>query len=252
MLDQRPRERLFNVPAIIIALVVLLGLIHAVPALVLTEEQTNEFLLLFAFIPARYDADLFPNAVWPGGWGADIWTFASYALIHSNLNHLIFNALWLLAFGSPVARRFGAFRFGAFFVATSVGGAILHLVTHFGELLPMVGASAAISGTMAAVMRFLFQRGPAPPIGRDAPHAPAASLRESFRDRRVLAFMLVWLAFNALIGLGSSALPGLEQAVAWEAHVGGFVVGLFAFAAFDPIPKASAGDENPDHREMLH
>ena len=34
--------------------------------------------------------------------------FFTYALIHADMTHLGFNALWLLAFGSPVARRFGA------------------------------------------------------------------------------------------------------------------------------------------------
>jgi membrane associated rhomboid family serine protease len=252
MLDQRPREPLFNVPAIVIGLVALLGVIHGVLVLVLTDEQTTEFLLLFAFIPARYDAGVLPNMEWPGGWAADIWSFASYAFIHSNLNHLIFNSLWLLAFGSPLAWRFGAVRFAAFFIATSVGGAVLHLVTHLGELLPMIGASAAISGAMAGVMRFLFQRGDAPMFGRAAAHAPAASLRDTFRDRRVIVFLLVWLAFNLLVGLGSFALPGLEHAIAWEAHIGGFVVGLLAFSLFDPVRKEPGGDRRSGGGEILH
>ncbi len=48
------------------------------------------------------------GGILPGGFGAQIWTFFTYALIHADLMHLGFNALWLLAFGSPVARRFGA------------------------------------------------------------------------------------------------------------------------------------------------
>jgi hypothetical protein len=37
----------------------------------LTERQTNEALLLFAFIPARYDLSLTPGEAWPGGLAAD-------------------------------------------------------------------------------------------------------------------------------------------------------------------------------------
>src|SRR5882672_5004210 len=142
MLDEPRRERMLNVPAIVVALLVVLGLVHAVLSL-LTPEQTTEFLLLFAFIPARYDASVLPDIVWPGGWAADIWTFVTYALIHADLSHLTFNAVWLLAFGSPVAQRFGPLRFAAFMAATAAAGAAVHLITHFGELLPMVGASAA-------------------------------------------------------------------------------------------------------------
>src|SRR5207245_2787476 len=106
-----------------------------------------------------YDASILAELSWPQGWGAAIWTFVTYAFIHADLNHLIFNAVWLLAFGTPVARRFGSLRFIAFFIVTAVAGAGAHLLTHFGEMLPMIGASAGISGAMAAAMRFAFQRG---------------------------------------------------------------------------------------------
>src|ERR1700704_1117747 len=98
MLQRLPRERVFNIPVVVLALVAGLGLIHAVLVLVLTARQTTEFLLLFAFIPARYGSSSLAGAIWPGGLGADIWTFATYSLIHGDLNHLIFNAIWLLAF----------------------------------------------------------------------------------------------------------------------------------------------------------
>jgi membrane associated rhomboid family serine protease len=53
--------------------------------------------------------------------------------IHGDLTHLIFNAVWLSAFGSPVARRFGPLRFLVFMATTAAAGAALHLVTHFRE-----------------------------------------------------------------------------------------------------------------------
>ncbi len=99
------------------------------------------------------------GGVLPGGFGAEIWTFVTYSLIHADWTHFGVNAVWLLPFGSAVARRFGALRFLAFFAVTAAAGAAMHLVTHAGEQFPMIGASAAISGTMAAAMRFAFQRG---------------------------------------------------------------------------------------------
>ena len=114
MLEQPRRERMFNVPLVVVALIAVLAGVHAFLFLALTAEQTTEILLLFAFIPARYDASVLPDIVWPGGWGADIWAFVTYALIHGDLTHLVFNAVWLLAFGSPVARRFCPLRFLCF------------------------------------------------------------------------------------------------------------------------------------------
>ena len=47
---------------------------------------------------------------------------------------------------------------------------------------------------------------------------PAAPLLESLRDRRVLAFLVVWFGVNLLFGLGSIGMPGVEQAIAWIAE----------------------------------
>jgi membrane associated rhomboid family serine protease len=248
MSEHPTRERILNVPAVIVALVVVFGLVHAIFTLLLNERQTNDALLLFAFIPARYDLNLQLGEPWPGGVAADIWTFVTYALLHGDLNHLLFNSVWLLAFGSPVACRFGLWRFLAFFAATAAGGAGAHLVTHFGQFLPMIGASAAISGAMAAAMRFAFQRGGPLAIWRGQPggyDVPALPLSECLRDTRVLAFLLVWFGVNALMGLGSFTMPGLEHAIAWQAHIGGFAVGLLAFALFDPVSRAHHPPHEP-------
>src|SRR5215468_5716362 len=59
--DQLRRERMLNVPAVVVVLLGVLVLIHAGTVLLLTAQQTTEFLLLFAFIPARYDASVMPD-----------------------------------------------------------------------------------------------------------------------------------------------------------------------------------------------
>jgi membrane associated rhomboid family serine protease len=238
MSEQSGRQPMLNVPGAVMGLIIVMGLVHAGVYLTLSAEQTTEFLLLFAFIPARYDPSVMPDVVWPGGRAADIWTFVTYALIHGDIAHLLFNSVWLLAFGSPVARRFGPVRFLAFMAFTAAAGAAVHLLTHYGELLPMVGASAAISGAMAAATRFAFQQGG--PLGfwqdaDDAYRVPAAGLLTNLRDKRVLAFLAVWFGINVLFGVWSVSMSGLEQSIAWQAHIGGFLAGLLGFSLFDPI-----------------
>ncbi len=235
-------EPMFNVPPVVVATVVVLLLVHAFRMLVLTDAQDQQFLLTFAFIPARYDTDLLVGGSFPGGFGADLWTFFSYAFIHADLMHIGLNLAWLLPFGAALARRFGTWRYIAFMLVVAAAGAFAHLVTHPAAMVPMIGASAAISGAMAAALRFVFQKGG--PLGlwrgeRDgnAYRVPAATLAATLRDPRFLIFLAVWLGLNALFGLGSVSMVGEGQEIAWQAHVGGFLAGLVLFNAFDPVPR---------------
>jgi membrane associated rhomboid family serine protease len=178
------------------------------------------------------------------GLAADVWTFFTYALIHGDLTHLGFNAIWFLAFGTPLARRFGAARFVAFCAVTAAAGALAHLLTHSGQIQPMVGASAIVSGAMAAAMRFAFQPGSGMQW-RGNRNLPAVPLWVALRDPRVLIFLAVWFGLNLLFGLGSVPILGNDQPVAWQAHVGGFLAGLLLFGFFDPVRKPAAAQNDP-------
>jgi hypothetical protein len=178
---------MFNVPAAVVATVVVLVGVHAVRMLVLTDEEDLQFLLTFAFIPARYDIDLVIGGSFPGGFGADLWTFFTYAFLHADLLHIGLNLAWLLPFGTALARRFGTWRYAAFMLVVAAAGAFAHLITHPGAIVPMIGASAAISGAMAAALRFVFQ--PGGPLGLwrgeadgNAYRVPAAPLLATLRD----------------------------------------------------------------------
>ena len=248
-MDQR-REPILNVPAVVVALLLILGLVHGVREYVLSDDADRTLIWTLAFVPARYDTTVFTDGVLPGGWGADLWTFFTYALLHADLTHLGFNAVWLLAFASPVARRFGAGRFTLFFLVTVGAGALVYLVVHHGEIAPMVGASAGISGMMGAAARFAFEPGGSLDMGHgdraQADHVPAGPLLAAFRNPRVVAFVGVWFALNLLFGLGSLSIAGAaNQAVAWEAHLGGFLAGLLLFSSFDPVPRAGVADDRP-------
>lgn len=241
------REPVFNIPSIVIILLAVLAAIHAIRTLLLSDATNVEFLLTFAFIPARYDSQAVLGGILPGGGAAEVWTFVTYSLIHANWTHLGVNSIWLLPFGSALARRFGSVRFVAFFVVTAAAGAALHLATHAGEPAPMIGASAAISGTMAAAMRFAFQRGgPLNFLRRNDDtdyRVPAIPLTGVLREPSVLAFLAVWFGVNLLFGLGSLPIAGENQVVAWQAHIGGFAAGLLLFSWFDPKPDLPQSDD---------
>lgn len=231
-------EPIFNVPPVVLATIAVLVLVHALRMLVMTDAEDVRFLLTFAFIPVRYDINPVVDSL-PGGFGADIWTFFTYAFIHADLLHIGLNLAWLLPFGTALARRFGAWRYTLFMLVVAAAGALAHLLSHPGAMVPMIGASAAISGAMAAAMRFVFQRG-GPleawrgEIGDDAYRVAAVPLGATLRDPRFLAFLAVWIGLNALFGLGTVSIGEAGQEIAWQAHIGGFFAGLLLFTPFDP------------------
>jgi membrane associated rhomboid family serine protease len=114
-------------------------------------------------------------------------------------------------------------------------------VTHEHAVAPMIGASASVSGTMAAAIRFAFVKGSFLSFSRGdadvAAKVPALSLARALRNPRVLAFLLVWFGVNLIFGIGSIAIGTDGASVAWQAHIGGFFAGLVLFSLFDPVPR---------------
>jgi membrane associated rhomboid family serine protease len=235
-----PREPMLTLPPALTAYVLLLAAIHL--RVLLPVEWEEWTIDAFGFIPKRYDTTLL-DVTFPGGAGAKLWTFVTYSLLHANLSHIGFNVLWLLPFGSALARRFGPLRFYLFMAVTAAAGALAHLVTHEHALAPMIGASASVSGAMAAAIRFAFVRGSFLSFSRGdadaAAKVPALSLWRSLKNGRVLAFLAIWFGVNIIFGVGSLSIGGIGegQSVAWQAHIGGFFAGLFLFALFDPVPR---------------
>lgn len=231
------RQPILNLPIAVSGLIALILGIHAGRAFLLGPDAYARVILEFAFIPVREtQPEAFAGMASGGAWA---WSFLTYAFLHADWSHVLINAVWLAAFGSPLARRFGAGRFLMFSAVGAIAGAALHLAFYPNSLVPMVGASAAISAQMAGAARFVFQAG-GPMWGSAHPDAyrrPAAPLSEIVRDRRVLMFLGVWFGVNLIFGLIGGGLS--EGAVAWDAHIGGFLAGLLLFRFFDPVPGAS-------------
>ncbi len=274
MAADKPREPMFNLPGVIVLSILALAGVHLVREYGFDAETDAEFLRWLAFVPGRLLFAFNPDAVaaeltrLAGEGAADrlaigqffladgrahTWTLFTYAILHADWTHLGMNCLWLAAFGSPVAARFGAARFLSFLLVTAIAGAGMHFLTHMSDLTPVIGASASVSGAMAAAVRFIFQ--PGAPLGPGyygrlppelAVRQPALGLRGALRDPRVLQFTLLWFAVNLIIGLVAVPLGITETTVAWEAHVGGFVAGFVLFRFFDRPVIVARGAEPDD------
>jgi membrane associated rhomboid family serine protease len=257
------REPIFDAPFVVVALVLALLAIHA-GVNFLSDASQDALIRRFAFMPGRLTL-----AIWPSNLGAllaranddpealnqaailrhfhvledgaAVWTLLTYAFLHGSWTHVGLNSVWIIAFGPPVARRIGPWRFLALFAATAIAGALVHWAFNWMDFTPLIGASAADSGLMAAAARFIFTPGGplAGPDGysRSGPrvdvNVAAPPLRLLLRERRVVMFLAVWLVANFVFGAGSQIFGFTDGPVAWLAHVGGFAMGLFAFPLFD-------------------
>jgi membrane associated rhomboid family serine protease len=235
------REPIFNVPASVLAALGLLASVHTLLWLI-PERQAVRATLALAFIPARYTeigADL------PGGLLAAVTSFLTYTLVHADLTHLLINAAWLLAFGSAVAMRIGGLRFVAFSAVCGACGALMFLLLEWGAVVPVVGASGAVSGLMAAAFRFLFTVTDehSAQVLRYAPRSvPLMSVSAMLTDRRVLIVIAIWIVINFVMAAVAPAVMATGGGIAWQVHLGGFAAGLLGFGFFDP---ASPPAEQP-------
>ncbi len=223
------REPLFNLPAVVSAIIALCVAIHLIRLYVLSDAQNLAVIVNGAFFPLRYS----------GQYALDVWAFTSpftSSLLHGGWMHLIINMIWLAAFGSPLANRLGPARFVLFWCFAVAVSLLFHYLSRPGDAVPVIGASGAISGMMGAAARFGFRtdrHGRAPNfVGR------RLTLAETLSNRQVLVFLGVWLAINFAAGAGLD-VSGAEGSIAWEAHIGGMVAGLLGIGLFDPGDRTS-------------
>ena len=254
-----PREPVFNAPAVVVGLAALLVGLYAVFSWAAPETQ-DKIVRNLAFIPGRLTVSIWParaidlmmkadsdpaaleqvremRDLHALSAGAKPWTLITYAFLHGGWPHVLLNVVWLLAFGPPVARRFGTSGFLIFVAVTAVAAALAQWAAAQMEFAPLIGASGADSGLMGAATRFMFQ--PGAPLG---PHAhgrreieaiPAGSLRSMVADPRPRVFLVVWLVTNLIFGAFAQEFGLSDMPVAWIAHLGGFFAGLVIFPLFD-------------------
>lgn len=228
-IDAEPqrREPVFNIPAIVLAIIGACVAVHLVRVYLLSPAQDDGLLIRAAFIPLRY------WAIYYGELPLDIYAFTTpltYAFLHGNFTHLIVNMIWMVAFGPPLANRLGPWRFALFFAVTALAAVALHYALHPLDPAPLVGASGAISGMMGAAARFSFRIDRS--FGKPAFAGAPLPFREVLRSRSAMTFLGVWMVINVVTGVVGFA-PGVENQIAWEAHIGGFLAGFLGIRLFD-------------------
>nr|WP_225755771.1 rhomboid family intramembrane serine protease [Actinotalea sp. Marseille-Q4924] len=147
----------------------------------------------------------------PAAGAFEPWRFLTAGFLHSTgmLLHIGFNmyALWLL--GPMLERALGRWRFLALYLLSTLGGTVMFTLLASDVVdfrTGVVGASGAVFGLFGALLPVLRR------------------LRQDARG------IIVLVAINGVLGF---VVPG----IAWEAHLGGFLVGLGLGAAFAYAPR---------------
>lgn len=137
-------------------------------------------------------------------------TLFTYAFVHGDWMHLFGNMLFVWVFGDNVEDAVGHWKFLAFYLLSAAGGAVAHMLIAPASEVPLIGASGAVSGIVAAYLMlhpkvriWVLVLGGIP--------LPISAMW-------VLGFWIAVQVINVL-----AADPGSE--IAWWAHIGGLVTG---------------------------
>jgi membrane associated rhomboid family serine protease len=155
-------------------------------------------------------------------------TILTSMFLHGGFMHIAGNMLFLWIFGNNVEDALGRARFVLFYLTCGIVAGLAQVATAAlasdpsTQLIPMVGASGAIAGVLAAYM-VLFPRA-----------RVLAAVPIFFFIRLIYVPAAFFIGLWFLIQLASAALGSQAGGVAFVAHVGGFVAGFVLVKLLGP------------------
>ena len=157
----------------------------------------------------------------------ELTTLLTYAFLHANLEHLVFNLLYLWVFSFLVGELLGQRWVIAIYLLTAISGSICYVIFNAESTIPMLGASGAVSGFEGAYLG-LAVRSTIPP----AFVWPLA--------RPISPFTLGALAvIGVCLDLSGTINPG-DSNTAFATHLGGFLGGIFLTSFVTPSARRAS------------
>jgi len=136
-------------------------------------------------------------------------TLVTYMFLHGGWIHLIGNMLFLWVFGDNIEDAMGHIRFIMFYLMCGIFAALLHSWMLPQSDLPLIGASGAVAGVIAAYLIL----------------HPRVKVWVLALWRIPIKITAAWALGIWIAAQFVSLLFESEEAVAWWAHVGGLVAG---------------------------
>jgi rhomboid family protein len=173
----------------------------------LPDIELRRFVASYGLIPAYFDwVSLLTSMFLHGGWG-----------------HFLGNMLYLWIFGDNVEDRVGHGRYVVFYLGCGAVAALAQTMVNPDSMIPMIGASGAISGVLGAYL-VMF------------PHSRVLTLVPIFVVIEIIeipavVLLGIWFLMQLLSGVGSLGQQNVGGVAFW-AHAAGFVAGLAGIAFF--------------------
>lgn len=155
-------------------------------------------------------------------------TLLTSMFMHGGLAHLFGNLLYLWIFGDNIENKIGHLRYLIFYLLCGVIASLAHVFTSVlfesNLLIPSLGASGAISGVLGGYI-ILFPK-----------RRVRVIMLYRLTEVPALFAIGIWFVFQLISGIGM--LGNDQGGVAYGAHIGGFLTGLF-LVKFFTIGKSS-------------
>ena len=150
--------------------------------------------------------------------------FISSIFLHGGWLHILGNNWFIWIFADNVEDALGHFKFLIFYLLCGIGGNLFHFMMNFSSPLPAIGASGAISGILGAYF-LLF------PFSRVLTIVPFFFFWEIV-EIPAFIYLGFWFILQFLNGVFSIGVGRFVGGVAWWAHIGGFLTGVFLLKFF--------------------
>lgn len=184
-------------------------------------EIREGLMRLLGVVPARY---AFPDWAALSGFPAmGALPFFSYMFLHAGWWHVIMNMWMLWIFADNIEDVMGHLRFLVFYVLCGLAALALHMAFNLTESSPIIGASGAIAGVLGAYITLY-------PRGKVLTLIPIIIV-PYFVQLPAWLFLGFWFASQVFSGLFET-LGAPVAGIAWWAHVGGFLAGMFLVRLF--------------------
>lgn len=143
--------------------------------------------------------------------------FLSSMFMHGDIMHIFGNMLFLFVFGDNLENILGHLRYAVFYILCGVAAAAAQIAMNSDSIIPMLGASGAISGILGGYL-LMF------------PNRQVKALIFNFMTTVPAYIALgIWIVYQIVLGYLS---PSAGGGVAYAAHIGGFVAGFALIKVF--------------------
>jgi membrane associated rhomboid family serine protease len=209
-----------NYPIVNTAIIAINAVVYCLQ--LLQGPEIDRFIYTYGLVPARYSVA--PIAAYFTA-GQQLFSLVSFMFLHGSFWHILGNMWSLYIFGDNVEDHLGPIRYALFYLLCGITSGLSHLILNLNSNLPTIGASGAIAGVMGAY--FILH-----PRSKILTLIPIFFI-PYFLNIPAYIFLGIWFLLQFINAAGSHASV---SGIAWWAHIGGFIFGMFFLKLSNALP----------------